>query len=136
MFSKKIWWLERSIELSGNENRFNSVFGEFLKCGSNQKTICTYTIKKRIFQLLKGGPTYGRVENFFYKWPFRGNFMRGINCAHRKILKKFSWVLGLKLITPKFDAIISIIWPPENFFRILQCAQSIPRINLPLKMNL
>ena len=62
--------------------------------------------------------------------------MRGIDCAHRKILKKFSGVLGLKLITPNFDAIFSIFWPPENFFRIFQCAQSIPRINLPLKMIL
>jgi hypothetical protein len=43
---------------------------------------------------------------------FRGNFVREINCAHRKILKKFFGgqkppkiiLLGLKIITPNFDA--------------------------------
>jgi hypothetical protein len=39
-------------------------------------------------------------------------------------------LLGLKLITPNFDAFFSF-FDPEKFFR---CAQSIRRINLPLKM--
>ena len=36
-------------------------------------------------------PTGAKMKkNFFNKWPFRGNFMRKIDCAHRKILKIFS----------------------------------------------
>ena len=48
---------------------------------------------------------------------FRGNFGRGIDCAHRKILKIFPGVKKWK-----------------NFGKI--CAQSIPRIKLPLKGHL
>ena len=75
---------------------------------------------------------------------FRGNFVRGIDCTQRKIQKKFFGgqkppkiiLLGLKLTTPNFDAFFSIFWPPENFFRIFRCAQSIPRTKLPIKMIL
>jgi hypothetical protein len=41
--------------------------------------------------------------------------MRGIDCAHQKILKEFSGMLGLKLITPNFDAIFPFFDPRINF---------------------
>ena len=40
-------------------------------------------------------------------------------------------LLGLKLITPNFDAFFSIFWPPKKFFRIFRCAQSISRARKP-----
>ena len=71
-------------------------------------------------------------------WPPK-NFFRIFRCAQsipRTKLPLKMILLGLKLITPNFDAIFFIFWPPENFFRIFRCAQSIFRIKLPLKGHL
>ena len=70
--------------------------------------------------------------------------MRKIDCAHRKILKKFfggqkieknASKLGVISFNPN-KIIFGGFWPPKQFFRIFRCAQSIPRTKLPLKMIL
>ena len=75
---------------------------------------------------------------------FGGFQAREIDCAHRKILKKFfggqkieknASKLGVVSFNPN-KIIFGGFWPPKNFFRIFQCAQSIPRTKLPLKMIL
>jgi hypothetical protein len=30
-------------------------------------------------------------KNFFLKWPYRGNFIRGFDCAHSRTLKMLPW---------------------------------------------
>ena len=48
----------------------------------------------------------------------KGGVQLMAGCAHRKILKKFSGVLGLKLITLNFDAIFSTFDPQKKFSEV------------------
>ena len=66
---------------------------------------------------IKGGVKYGRVENFFNKWPFRGNFMRGIDCEQRKILKIFSGGQKMEKIASKLGVISFNPNTPGKFFQ-------------------
>src|SRR6185312_7746873 len=75
-------------------------------------------------------PQSGIVPIFLTSDPLWGNFMRGIDCAHRKILKKFSGVLGLKLITPNFYAIFFIFC---NFFQIRKKLKNLSKIEKFIK---
>jgi hypothetical protein len=83
-------------------------------------------------------------KNFFTKnYLYRGNFTREIDCAHSRSIKtlpwpwfrEWSWYTGKKRKFSIFASIHQLHFlnqGRDNFFMLRKCAQSIPRIKLPL----
>ena len=54
---------------------------------------------------------------------FRGKFMRKIDCAHRKILKKFSGGQKMEKIVSKLGVVS--FTPTKSFLGVILCEESI-----------
>ena len=84
------------------------------------------------------------MKNFFSKMIiFRGNFMREIDCAHSQNVKTLPWpwfrerirIYVNKLILLQYTD-FSLNQGQGNVFTFWECAQSISRIKLPIKVDL
>ena len=68
---------------------------------------------------------------------FRGNSMWGIDCAHPRTVKTLPWPWfreGIGVL--KRNQFWFFSWSQRSVFTVRECAQSIPRIKVPLEGHL